>query len=124
MSENNLSLANIENYCFSRCRFQKGDVCIFVHKDIRFSQVDLLNYSVEKFLEICVKFEFSCRGLIIVCLYRSPSGDFCQFLKLLEQVLLFLYKPTTDFLLCGDFNVDYLLNDNRKQQLSVLLSTT
>jgi hypothetical protein len=51
-SEKNLSLVNIENYvlgsCFSRCRFQKGGVCIFVRKDIGFSQVDLLNCSVEK----------------------------------------------------------------------------
>jgi hypothetical protein len=79
---------------------------------------------VEKILEICaVKFEFNGWGLIVVCLYRSPTGDFCQFLELLEQVLLFLYKPTIEFLVCGDINVDYLLNDNRKQQLSVLLST-
>jgi hypothetical protein len=122
MSENNLSLLNIPNYvlgsCFSRCRFQKGGVCIFVHKDICFSQVELLNCSVEKILEICaVKFEFNGRGLIIVCLYRSPV------LSIPGTVLLFLYKPTTEFLVCEDFNVDYLLNDNRKQQLSVLLST-
>jgi hypothetical protein len=38
MSENNLSLVNIENYSlgsgFSRCRYQKGGVCIFVRNDI------------------------------------------------------------------------------------------
>jgi hypothetical protein len=56
MSENNLNLLNIENYalgsCFSRCRYQKGGVCIFVH-DICFRHVDLLNCCVEKILEIC-----------------------------------------------------------------------
>jgi hypothetical protein len=77
---------------------------------------------VEKILEICaVKLEFNGRGLIIVCLYRSPAGDFYQFPHLLEQALLFLYRPSTEFLVCGDFNVDYLLNSNQKQQLSVLL---
>jgi hypothetical protein len=110
MSENNLSIINIENYalgsCFSGCRYQMGGVCIFVCNDICFSHVDLLNCCVEKILEICaVKFE--------LCLYRSPAGDFCQFLKLLEQALLFLYRSSTEFLVCGDFNVDdYLLNDN------------
>lgn len=128
MSENNLSLVNIENYSlgsrFSRCRYQKGGVCIFVRNDICFSHVDLLNCCVEKILEICaVKLEFNGKGLIIVCLYRSPAGDFYQFLNLLEQALFFLYRPSTEFLVCGDFNVDYLLNDDRKQQLSVLLST-
>jgi hypothetical protein len=28
-----------------------------------------------------------------------------------------------EFLLCGDFNVDYLSNSDRKQQSSLLLST-
>jgi hypothetical protein len=112
MSENNLNLVNIENYalgsCFSRCRYQKGGICIFVHNDICFSHVDLLNCRVEKILEICaVKIEFSDGGLIIVCLCRSPAGDFCQFLKLLEQALLSLYRPSTEFLVRGDYNVDY-----------------
>jgi hypothetical protein len=37
--------------------------------------------------------------------------------------LLFLYEPSIELLICGDFNIDYLLNDNHKQQLSVLLNT-
>jgi hypothetical protein len=58
MSENNLSLVNIENYSlgshFSRCRYQKGGVCIFVHNDICFIHVDLLNCCVEKiFRNMC-----------------------------------------------------------------------
>jgi exonuclease III len=128
MLENNLSLVNIENYSlrsnFSRSRYQKGGVCIFVRNKVCFSHVDLFNYYVEEILEICaIKLEFNGRGLVIVCLYRSPAGDFYQFLHLLEQALLFLYRPSTEFLVCGDFNVDYLLNTNQKQQLSVLLCT-
>jgi hypothetical protein len=66
---------------------------------------------VETILEIrAVKIESNGLGLVVVCLYRSPAGDFCQFLNLLEQVLLFLYRPFIEFLICGDFNVDYLLN--------------
>jgi hypothetical protein len=75
-------------------------------------------------LEICaVKNESNGLGLVVVCLYRSPAGDFCQFLNLLEQVLLFLYRPFIEFLIYGDFNVYYLLNDDRKQQMSVLFNT-
>jgi hypothetical protein len=37
MSENNANLVNIKNYplgsCFTRCRYQKGGVCIFVYND-------------------------------------------------------------------------------------------
>jgi endonuclease/exonuclease/phosphatase family metal-dependent hydrolase len=79
---------------------------------------------VEKILEIsAVKIESSGLYLVVVCLYRSPAGDFCKFLNLLEQVLLLLYRPFIEFLICGDFNIDYLLNDNRKKQLSVLFNT-
>jgi hypothetical protein len=119
MLENNVSFVNIESYSlgsnFSRGRYQKGDVCLFIRNDVCFSHVDLFNYGVEKILEICaVKLEFNGRVLIIVCLYRSPAGGFYQFLHLLEQALLFLDRPSTEFLVCGDFNVDYLLKSNKK----------
>jgi hypothetical protein len=128
MSENILSLVSIDNYvlglCFSRCSYQKGGVCIFVCNDLCFSHVDLSNYCVEKILEICaVKIESNSLGVVIVCLYRSPAGDFYKCLNLLERVLLFLYRQFIEFLICGDFNVHYLLNNNRKQLLSVLFHT-
>ena len=61
--------------------------------------------------------------LIIICVYRAPSGDFHQFLRLLDLILLSLYKPKTEFVICGDINVDYLSDSDRKLQLSQLLGT-
>jgi hypothetical protein len=58
---------------------------------------------------------------IILCVYRSPSGNFHQFLTLLEKMLNSPYRPKTEFVMCGDVNVDCLSNSNRKQQLSQLL---
>ena len=37
------------------------------------------------------------------------------------MALLSLNKPATEILICGDFNVDYLLSCNHKQKLSLLL---
>jgi endonuclease/exonuclease/phosphatase family metal-dependent hydrolase len=37
--------------------------------------------------------------------------------------LKYLYKPKTEFLLCGDINTDYLLDSNQKKYLSSLLTT-
>jgi len=34
-----------------------------------------------------------------------------------------LYKPKTEFLLCGDINTDYLHESNQKKYLSSLLTT-
>jgi hypothetical protein len=57
--------------------YQKGGVCIFVHNELCFSQVDLSTYCLEKILEVCaVRIESIGLGLVVVCLYRSPAGDF------------------------------------------------
>jgi hypothetical protein len=77
---------------------------------------------VENILEISAM-KLEVNGNVCMSTYKSLSGDFDQFLQLLEQAFLFLYRPSTQFLACGDFNVDYLLNCKRKQQLSVLLHT-
>jgi len=59
--------------------------------------------------------------MIIMCIYRSPTGDFNHFLRLSDKALLSLDKPSMEILICGDFNVDYLLNCTQKQKLSLLL---
>jgi endonuclease/exonuclease/phosphatase family metal-dependent hydrolase len=56
-------------------------------------------------------------------MYRSPSGNFYQFLKLLEAMLMSLYQPNTEFVICGDINIDYLSDSFKKQQLSQLLDS-
>jgi len=47
--------------------------------------------------------------LIIVCTYRSTSGNFDKFVALLDCTLKHLYRPRTKFLICGDINVNYLI---------------
>ena len=38
---------------FSRKYLQRGDVCIFVHKDLNFDKIDISHTCREKDLEIC-----------------------------------------------------------------------
>ena len=47
---------------------------------------------------------------IIICIYRSFSGNFDQFLTFLDFTWKHLYRPLTKFLMCGDINVDYLVD--------------
>jgi exonuclease III len=66
-------------------------------------------------LEICaIQLETKTSTLIILSLYRAPSGDFQQFLKGLDATLKYLYNPETEFLICGDINIDCLNENNRK----------
>ena len=55
---------------------------------------------------------------IILSLCRAPTRDFNQFIKNLDNVLKYLYKPKVEFLICGDINTYYLI----KKKLASLLT--
>jgi hypothetical protein len=62
--------------------------CIFVKKDMCFNKIDISRYCTEQDLEICaVQLETKTSILIILGLYRSPSGVFNQFSKGLDATL-------------------------------------
>ena len=83
---------------------------IFVHKDLYFSKINFPHNCNDKVLEICaVEPETKSSKLIILSLYRAPTGDFNQFIKKLDDALKHLYKPKGKFLICGDTNADYLI---------------
>jgi exonuclease III len=128
MSESNLCLINPENYnlgtSFCCQTYQKGGACTYVRKDVYYKSLDLTRYCEEKHLEICaIQIESVTNQQIIVCVYRSPSGNFHQFLRLFEIMLMSLYRPKTEFVICGDVNTNYLSDSSRKHQLSQLFSS-
>jgi hypothetical protein len=68
-----------------------------------------------------IQIETTDKRIIVICVYRSPSGDFNHFLNLLDMALFSMNKPSTEILICGDFNADYLSRCNHKPKLSPLL---
>ena len=119
MSESNLNSLNISNYNLSTgfCRqtYQKGGACIYVREDICYRSLDLTRYCEEKNHEGCaIQIRSMTNPQIIICMYRSPSGNFYQFLKLLNIMLMSLYQPKTEFIICGDINIDYLSDSFKK----------
>ena len=53
--------------------------------------------------------------------YRSPRGDFTNFLKRLDLILQKLYNNKYNIIICGDVNVNYLMDSNRRSQLDAVL---
>jgi exonuclease III len=49
-------------------------------------------------------------------LYRALAGDFSQFIKILDATLKYLYNKKSEFLICGDINIDHLNENNQKKQ--------
>jgi len=68
------------------------------------TSLDLTRYCEEKNHEVCaIQIRTMTNLQIIICIYRSPSGNFYQFLKLLDIMLMFLYQPKTEFIICGGY---------------------
>ena len=109
---------------FCRHKFKNGGVCIFIHEDLEFFTISLEKYCKEKDIEVCaVKLNINSIKLIILAIYRSPTGNFNNFLKNLDSVLNTWYCNKTEFVICGDININYLENCKKRQQLDALLQT-
>jgi len=81
-------------------------------------------YSNEKDIEMCaIKLHISLHTIIIVTVYRFPAGDTDYFLNNLEEALNHIYNNTVNIILCGDFNINYLNDNQDKQALNSLLTS-
>jgi exonuclease III len=110
LSSQNLSFLNIENYVlgssYARTSRHSGGVCIYVRTDLNFTTINVTQFCDEMNIEICaIKITARNANIIILCLYRSPSGNFDHFVNTSDTALKLLYKSKIEFILCGDFNV-------------------
>jgi len=110
--------------CFCREKYIKGGVCILVRNDINCQAIDLNNICKEKVFEIsAVRLDTCSTSMIICCVYRSPSEKSNYFLNLLEQTLNLLYQPTASLIICGDLNINSLIENSVKQNLETMMKT-
>jgi len=89
------------HYCRQQC--EKGDVAIFVHNSLGFTNIVIAQHSKDQDIEICaLKFLFGTQNICVLTLYRAPSGKFSTFLLQLDTILQSLYTPRLHFIICGD----------------------
>ena len=60
---------------------------------------------------------------MIIFIYRSPTCNFLYFINQLESILNKIYKSSSELILFGDFNINYLNNSSRKDLLNSLLAS-
>jgi len=109
-------------YC--RQTYKQGGVCIYISKNISFNAINLDQYIKEKDLDICaLKICEATSCFTVICIYRSPTGDFNYFLNHLESVLNMTCKTSSHTILCGDVNINYLDDNTRKHNLDSLLAS-
>jgi hypothetical protein len=125
---NEMDFAHIPSYklgaSYCRTLLKCGGVCIYIHKNIKFSNINLLRHCKEQDLEIAaVKLKLDMKNLIVLSAYTGPTGNLECFLKQLESILNTLHNPKTELTLCGDININYTGTSNKKTQLENLIST-
>ena len=107
---------------FSRNNYIHGGSCIYVKKKSICTK-DLncfLGISVEKEFEMSVT-ELVDYGYIIVCIYRSPDSNLWIFLKYRELIMWKIQYRNKKLLLYGDWNLNFMLDNIRLQELQNLL---
>jgi hypothetical protein len=80
------------SYC--RTLYEKEGVCIFVQEGLRYVKIDMEKHCKDKDFEVCV-----------INTYFNAK---------LVTVLRKLYTVTTEYIICCDINIDYLVTVTRK----------
>jgi exonuclease III len=102
MVEQDLLFLKLNGYTlgssYSHQIFQKQGVCIFTRNDLCYNKIDVSYFCDEKHFEACaVQIDIKGFHIIIICIYRSPSGEFGQILRLLDSTLKSIHKSKTEF---------------------------
>lgn len=115
---NNFHLTSI----YSRQMQRRGGSCILLRNG--FQGVELLDInelSIEKHFEICC-IEIAQLKLIVICIYRTPNSNIKLFFDKINETLTNLRHKKHKIIICGDFNINTLVNDSISAQFLEILS--
>ena len=80
--------------------------------------VDLRKFSCEQDTEAgAVKLTVNSPNICILSIYRASSVNFTHFLDKLEMILNLLHSNNTQLIICGDININYLVENKKKNLL-------
>jgi exonuclease III len=127
LNQQEIELTQIDSYAlgasFCRTSLKMSGLCIFVNKNLNFKN-DIQKFLHERDIEAgAVKLTVNSLNICILSIYRAPSGNFALFLDKLETILNLLYKNNTQLIICGDMNINYLDENNKKTLLNSLLAS-
>ena len=88
-------------YCFL-------SVSIFVYRNLKYNTINIDQYNIDYIIEACaIEFDPAYNKLYILADYKSPRGNFTNFLNRLDLILQKYYNSKYN-ITCGDGNVNYL----------------
>jgi exonuclease III len=103
---------------------KNAGVCTYIQEALKFTNISLQKHRKEQDIEItALQLKLNKKNVIIFCVYRASSRDFDYFLNKLHYILNSLHTYKTEFIICGDINMNYLGTNNKKNRLDYLLGT-
>lgn len=106
---------------FGRTMRDGGGVCIYTKKSLLcIERKEITDLSIESHVEIC-GIECIRMGMIVVCLYRPPSGDLTLFFTKLIQLLHILNSISLKIVIVGDMNINLLVKSKDTNELNDIL---
>jgi hypothetical protein len=123
-----LAAFQVENYVLgsSYCRQLKlkCGVCIFVQNNLKFTPLNVDEYCADQDFEVCaIHLHSTHNKLCILVIYRSPHGNFNTFITKLDLVLQKFFNLNFTLVVCGDVNVNYLMESHKKTELNRILQS-
>jgi exonuclease III len=123
-----LDQINVDGYrpvaAYCRQVVKRGGVCIFVPKILKYTNIDFGKYCKEQDIEVCVlKMKSTFSNACTMAVYRVQTGNFNLVLNRLDDIIKTLYKVDLKLIICGDINIDYLTDNDKKRQLDAVLLT-
>lgn len=109
---------------FCREKHRHGGVSIFVKKGLHFTSINLNSFCSELDFEVCgLVWRNNDIDVVLIMCYRSPTGDFKNFVDLLSDLLHYVCRMNRHIILAGDFNLHFEEQDGRCRSFLHLLST-
>jgi len=124
-SDHKLNCTNIVDFklvsAFCRSSIEHGGSGIYVKDGLETKEISYFTgISKENIFEMSL-IELPGYKLCIVCIYRSPDGQFDRFLNKLELAIQKLLMKDKSLILYGEWNIDFLHEDSNQKNLTDLM---
>ena len=78
---------------FSRQSYSGRGVCVYIKSNLESNIIDLSQYCIEKVTEVgAAQIKIGIHLIILLCIYRPPSGNFGEYAVQQNLILKHLYK--------------------------------
>lgn len=103
---------------FCRKSSKNGGAMIYVKDSFKATTINVHEFNSDKDFEAAaIKYDGLKGQTVIVCVYRSPLGQFEVFIEQMHRLLHHLSRKNTRFVICGDFIVNMTIHGPKQIKL-------